>query len=306
MIENYKIAFEQITQGETESPRMFLGRIQQAANLAEFAEHELTSLTFNKFKTGLLPQVKRHCITMGASSFEQYKAYANAYWRGTYGTTSYPQEDPFSQPTTEDNVPISWRPRHKTDHRRRDTKLQDGSSQQRNGEYSPVTGLINQMKNLELYQHDNQQTIYNQENGSLENMIRRLIREETRNRYNNPDRFYDNRPKRDYGQQRNHNDHRNNYQQENRRNDYRQDRPYRGNQNGYQRNQTHHHPYHAGQNPTLMPANSPNRNTGTLSALIESDYDYDDEYNDDLYEPEHMSSFNNDFYEDSYVPELNY
>ncbi|KAG2215832.1 hypothetical protein INT45_002901 [Circinella minor] len=39
VIEYYKDAFDQLTQGEDEPPRMFLGRIQQAADLAELTNN---------------------------------------------------------------------------------------------------------------------------------------------------------------------------------------------------------------------------------------------------------------------------
>ena len=106
VIEYYKDAFEQIVQGD-EPPRMFLGRIQQAADLADLTGTEAEALIEAKFKGGLLPRVKRHCYLLGAKTFNGYKQFAYGYWRGQRGTTLYPQDNPFIPQNAEDRIPTS-------------------------------------------------------------------------------------------------------------------------------------------------------------------------------------------------------
>ena len=79
VIEYYKDAFEQIIQGEDEPPRMFLGRIQQAADLAELIGKQGEALIEAKFKSGLLPRVKKHCYMMGATTFNDYKQFSYGF-----------------------------------------------------------------------------------------------------------------------------------------------------------------------------------------------------------------------------------
>ncbi|KAI9244688.1 hypothetical protein BDA99DRAFT_543927 [Phascolomyces articulosus] len=68
LLEEEYDAFEQLTQGEDEPPRMFLGRIQQAADLAEINSRGGEALIQAKFKSGLLPRIKKHCYIMGSDN----------------------------------------------------------------------------------------------------------------------------------------------------------------------------------------------------------------------------------------------
>ncbi|KAG2209643.1 hypothetical protein INT45_002643, partial [Circinella minor] len=200
VIEYYKDAFEQITQGDDEPPRMFLGRIQQAADLAELGDQG-KGLIQAKFKSGLLPQIKKHCYTMGAQTYDEYKQYAYGYWRGNHGTTLYPQDNPFIPKKAEDRIPRNWHNSYPPPPKSvlKTAKQYAFHSPDLNKEPdSPVDSLTRKMENLELYQHESPPYSNNypsRNEDSLESIIRRLIQEETQkytgyrqnrqNQYNN-------------------------------------------------------------------------------------------------------------------------
>ena len=178
---------------------MFLGRIQQAADLADLSGTEAEALIEAKFKSGLLPRVKRHCYLLGAKTFNDYKQFAYGYWRGQHGTTLYPQDNPFIPQNAEDRIPTSWiyknNPSKEKINQARTKAFHPPNLNVDSGSNSPsIDTLTKQMQKLELFQHEsNYPNNNNTANASLEGMLRRLIQEETR-KLNEPRyRYNDNR-----------------------------------------------------------------------------------------------------------------
>ncbi|KAG2215693.1 hypothetical protein INT45_013356 [Circinella minor] len=216
VIEYYKDAFEQIVQGDDEPPRMFLGRIQQAADLANLSGAEAEALIEAKFKSGLLPRVKRYCYLLGAKTFNDYKQFAYEYWRGQHGTTLYSQDNPFILQNAEDRIPTSWiyknNPSKEKINQARTKAFHPPNLNVDSGSNSPsIDTLTKQMQKHELFH--------------LEGMLRRLIQEETRKlnepRYRYNDNHY----------------HRNQYRNNN--NNY---RPYNNNARHHEENDCDYEP----------------------------------------------------------------
>ena len=242
VIEYYKDAFDQLLQGEDELPRMFLGRIQQAADLAELSNKAGEALIEAKFKSGLLPRIKKHCYMMGAKSFNDYKQFAYGFWRGQHGVTLYPQDNPFIPQKAEERIPTAWvnrnDPSKETIKKARSRAFHPPDLNTKSGSDSPsIDILTKQMQNLELYQHESDPTRNDYQNNSpneLERLLRRLIQEETKritqttNPYNN--RWDRNNNRNQY----NNNGYRNNQYRNN--NSYQPHGNNRGNDNQYQNN----------------------------------------------------------------------
>jgi hypothetical protein len=77
LIQNYELAFNEMTQSPGESPQVFLSRLYEAADLAEIQEEKLIH---SRFRAGLLPALKTFCREQSASTFEQWVKHADGWW----------------------------------------------------------------------------------------------------------------------------------------------------------------------------------------------------------------------------------
>ncbi|KAJ8651463.1 hypothetical protein O0I10_012981 [Lichtheimia ornata] len=73
----FRNRFETSTQRNNESPRSFLGRLRELAYEANVTDEILIK---SRFKSGLLPEIKRHCILLQAITHEQVFNTAEGYW----------------------------------------------------------------------------------------------------------------------------------------------------------------------------------------------------------------------------------
>ncbi|KAI7859031.1 hypothetical protein BDC45DRAFT_565124 [Circinella umbellata] len=251
VIEYYKDAFEQIIQGEDEPPRMFLGRIQQAADLAELIGQHGTTLypQDNPF----IPQKTEDRIP---STWYKNKQHSNKIIQQA-------KTHAFHSPNL--NQP--------------------------SGDKSPsIDILTSKMKNLELYQHEAAvpPSHYEKHPNGLEQMIWRVVQEETRKAspsYNRSNDYHNSNygpPYRSNHYPNNRNNYRgynsrypndkneNNYQAEN---SYR-NTEYQRNKYNYDQNNEHNRPqeYHRPtdyQRPTDYPPRRPNNNNNNTPSVDE-------------------------------------
>ncbi|KAG2211528.1 hypothetical protein INT45_007797 [Circinella minor] len=309
VIEYYKDAFEQIIQGEDEPPRMFLGRIQQAADLAELVGKQGEALIEAKFKSGLLPRVKKHCYMMGATTFHDYKQFSYGFWRGQHGTTLYPQDNPFIPQKAEDRIPSTWykNKRHADEivQQAKTHAFHPPNLNQPSGDESPsIDILTSKMKNLELYQHEAAvpTSHYEKHPYGLEQMIRRVVQEETRktspsyncpNDYHNPNYRSSYRSNHYPNSRNNYRGYNSRYPNDKNENNYQAENSYRNTENqrnkyNYNQNDEHNRPqeyersadyqrlsdYQRRTDYQPQRTNNNNNNTpsGTLALLEENDH----------------------------------
>lgn len=77
LIQNYELAFNEMTQATGESPREFLSRLYEAADLAEIEEEKFIH---SRFRAGLSLEIKTFCREQSASSFEEWVKHATGWW----------------------------------------------------------------------------------------------------------------------------------------------------------------------------------------------------------------------------------
>ena len=219
-LQRYRERFNNIAQRYNESPRSYLGRLRQAAHEADIKDEEHIE---SRFKTGLLPEIRKHCMRMCVMSHKDVLRNAEGYWNAeledkasrnpmirrkkytplntmeNMGNQDYPDDDRHVEQTFEDLLQqgLSFADAIRTmGYQTRSTNYQnDNYNRQRN--YSPRNNY-----------RQPQQPNYN--NGN-------------RQRYNN----YQNRPE----------------IQRNQNNQYNQERPsYNNNNNNYQQNRHYQQP----------------------------------------------------------------
>ncbi|KAG2214766.1 hypothetical protein INT45_002193 [Circinella minor] len=76
-LQRYRERFNNIAQRYNESPRSYLGRLRQAAHEADIKDEEHIE---SRFKTGLLPEIRKHCMRMCVMSHKDVLRNAEGYW----------------------------------------------------------------------------------------------------------------------------------------------------------------------------------------------------------------------------------
>lgn len=92
LIRRYQLAFNAMCQGHNEPPRVYLGRLKEAAKLADIKAEELIEM---RFQTGLHPEIIVQCRLMGAESFNECLKVADGYWNAYHQKVINIVDNPF-------------------------------------------------------------------------------------------------------------------------------------------------------------------------------------------------------------------
>ncbi|KAI9243537.1 hypothetical protein EDC94DRAFT_668973 [Helicostylum pulchrum] len=77
LIQSYELAFNEMVQDSQESPREFLARLYEAADLAEIDDEKFIH---SRFRAGLQAEIKTFCREQSASSFEEWAKHATGWY----------------------------------------------------------------------------------------------------------------------------------------------------------------------------------------------------------------------------------
>ena len=94
LLNRYLCAFNEVIQGPEEHPRTFLGRLEEAADLADLKDKDVQIQI--RFQLGLLPEVRKFCIKNGATTFNDYLAKADGWWRAEKPRALNIHDSPFA------------------------------------------------------------------------------------------------------------------------------------------------------------------------------------------------------------------
>lgn len=94
LINRYLISFNELVQGADEHPRTFLGRLQEAAELAELKDKD--NQIEIRFQIGLLPEIRKFCIRNSAHTFKEYLDKADGWWNAERPCTINMKDSPFN------------------------------------------------------------------------------------------------------------------------------------------------------------------------------------------------------------------
>lgn len=230
LITRYTIGFNLLSQGKEEHPKTFLGRLQEAAQLAELEDAEQQIKI--RFQVGLLPEIRKFCVLNSAVSFNDYLTKAEGWWNAEKPRSISIKNSPFA-PRDIDNTFVS---EYATKPNLSFNNLSSGSefsvldvSSQLNTALAnlgtnrdALKQVIASLQTLELNHMENQNTVTgsplnmsNQtENLDIKEMIREIMQEEFKKQSNNNNSSY-RRNNSNYENRRYNNDY--NYE---RRNDY--------------------------------------------------------------------------------------
>ncbi|KAI9328924.1 hypothetical protein BD770DRAFT_416750 [Pilaira anomala] len=92
LIRRYQLAFNAMCQGHNEPPRVYLGRLKEAAKLADIKAEELIEM---RFQTGLHTEIIVQCRLMGAESFHECLKVADGYWNAYHQKVINIVDNPF-------------------------------------------------------------------------------------------------------------------------------------------------------------------------------------------------------------------
>lgn len=110
LIRRYQLAFNAMYQGHEEPPRVYLGRLKEAAKLANITTPALIEM---RFQTGLHPDIITQCRLIGAESFEDCVKCADGYWNAYHQKSITIVDNPFvARPITNNIVPMQNMNRH--------------------------------------------------------------------------------------------------------------------------------------------------------------------------------------------------
>ncbi|KAG2228562.1 hypothetical protein INT48_000045 [Thamnidium elegans] len=93
LITRYTLGFNMLAQGKEEHPKTFLGRLQEAAELAELEDAEQQIKI--RFQVGLLPEIRKFCILNSAVSFNDYLTKAEGWWNAEKPRSISMKNSPF-------------------------------------------------------------------------------------------------------------------------------------------------------------------------------------------------------------------
>jgi hypothetical protein len=94
LITRYTIGFNLLAQGKEEHPKTFLGRLQEAAQLAELEDAERQIKI--RFQVGLLPEIRKFCVLNSAVSFNDYLTKAEGWWNAEKPRSISMKNSPFA------------------------------------------------------------------------------------------------------------------------------------------------------------------------------------------------------------------
>lgn len=77
LIQKYELEFSDMQQGEQENPRIFLSRLQAAAELANIDNEAIIE---SRFRTGLIREVKLFCIQSSSKTLKDWMTHAEGWW----------------------------------------------------------------------------------------------------------------------------------------------------------------------------------------------------------------------------------
>jgi hypothetical protein len=93
LLMSYENAFNDMTQQSSESPELFLSRLYEAADLANF--DNVDTKVFGRFRGGLLPKIRKHCIKNQCVTLKEWTSRASAYWAAKTDTAIHLVDNPF-------------------------------------------------------------------------------------------------------------------------------------------------------------------------------------------------------------------
>lgn len=77
LIQKYELEFSDMQQGEQEHPRIFLSRLQAAAELANIDNEAIIE---SRFRTGLIREIKLFCIQCSSKTLKDWMTHAEGWW----------------------------------------------------------------------------------------------------------------------------------------------------------------------------------------------------------------------------------
>lgn len=177
LVQEYEMAFNEMSQAENESPQAFLSRLYEAAELAEVKDEKAIHF---RFRAGVLPEIKIFCREQSAFSFGDWVRHSKGWWNAHAVQTVKLVENPFvpAGSYSEYKGNVKGKSVAGTSGRVRDTSLKEGSRQIKGGvlggsaialetEYNPINSnskiadegsptiaaLAAKLEALELHQH---------------------------------------------------------------------------------------------------------------------------------------------------------
>jgi hypothetical protein len=254
LIRRYQLAFNSMMQGNGEPPRIFLGRLKEAATLANINDSSVIEI---RFQMGLVPEIITHCKLMGANTYDDYVKYADSYWDAYSITNISIVDSPFNMRSVSSSLVPQKDQSTVSSHANCVDKVMNKHHPvsfahalvNQSMEYPTIQKLTKQMETLQLNHMESNQVPSDSEvfnsNTKLENTIRMMVEETIKKHlpsYNNNNRYNQNYDRKNGRNNRNYynNDYRNDRESNynNRRNeqrDYHSDQ--RRNDEGYNREQ---------------------------------------------------------------------
>jgi hypothetical protein len=92
LVQRFELAFNDMVQGENESPQHFLSRLYEAAVLAEIDDDNLIQ---SRFRAGLLREIRVFCIQCSSKTFEDWTMHADGWWNAHHQVDVALVENPF-------------------------------------------------------------------------------------------------------------------------------------------------------------------------------------------------------------------
>ncbi|KAI8326699.1 hypothetical protein EDC96DRAFT_550158 [Choanephora cucurbitarum] len=77
LVQRFELAFNDLVQGQDESPQLFLARLYEAAELAEIDDE---NMIHSRFRAGLLRPIRVFCIQSSSKTFEDWLTHADGWW----------------------------------------------------------------------------------------------------------------------------------------------------------------------------------------------------------------------------------
>lgn len=233
LINRYTMGFNMLMQGKEEHPRTFLGRLQEAAELAELDDAEQQIKI--RFQVGLLPEIRKFCVLNSCTSFNDYLVKSEGWWNAEKPRPITMKDSPFSPRDIDNSFVSTFNPRSKlsygnlnssTDFSVLDVTNQLNSALSNLGsDRNALKQLIASLQTIDLHHVESQNTAIGTnmnlksqaENLDIKEMIREVFQEELKKQNNNSNSSYrrgnnyENRRYNDY----NHSDRRNDYSRSN-------------------------------------------------------------------------------------------
>jgi hypothetical protein len=91
LLQAYELAYYDISQDSDEKPQTFYARLRSAAKLAENPD---PSVLLTRFRTGLLPPIRAHCLAFGATTIAEWKKHADDWWMGYRSSNTEKNQSP--------------------------------------------------------------------------------------------------------------------------------------------------------------------------------------------------------------------